>query len=665
MIGLSSPHHENFKSLRPNAVQPSRARFSVSKPVDNSRPQKTLKSGLWVTVERSPALVGGLGQVSRSIPAALNRYKDKDLRILMPLLAPLKAEGDFEETGISHTLIDSNNHFESFRLLQKYEADQKTWVYATANDNYFGAHNNLYFPFGTVDEKMGDDPIFKSIMMFNRVAPIFARHLNSNKMLNPGMTLKQFEKPMEFVIVNDWLTSPFLSEMNNQDAKDVKKFFILHNTYNEPRYLETAFAQRLKIPKWIEDQVEDRKIYSPLTIGIAMADGVFANLNYVHTIVETAFAKGRTFVSVLEKKYKQNKVFDIHHGLDEDFTPMSHEALKKDGFTVLLEPEASVSIQEIQRFKQHNKLAVQKSLGLEKNPDAILLTWIARFEPFQKGFHLLMQGAKDFLEKHTKAQLVIAGTGSGPDAEIDAFVQSLNDNPAFKGRLYLPNKLLPTRDVVRMNAGADFLILPSVYEPFGLSQLEAMKMGSIPIVHGVDGLHSTVFDPQIDQEMVSQTGQTGIKMRPFDSAIYRKMMRQKMPNTNQEVLSDSNLPAEEVLSDSQIEEVLSDSQAKFRNALDRAMALTEDSDPEKLLRIRQNGMHYVHKEHAWSKIVERYERAFIALADEPQEANDATAADYRQWMHKKKRDRDKLTASPADMFYRAQKKPRNLKMLLA
>ena len=165
--------------------------------------------------------------------------------------------------------------------------------------------------------------------------------------------------------------------------------------------------------------------------------------------------------------------------------------------------------------------------------------------------------------------------------------------------------------VARINAGSDFTILPSLYEPYGLTQLECTKLASIPIVHGVDGLKSTISDPVHNgkewfksrvagkPERVWQYGQTGVMIEPFDVSTYRKGVTHI--NADKPVLS--------------IEQAaMDDAQKKFRSALDRALDLA--GDKQKAFEVREAGMKYVEENHRWEPIVDRYVDAIdLAVAD--------------------------------------------------
>ncbi len=632
-IQLNKP---SFVPQAPHKAAPTRNVVQFS----GAAVQKAGKNGLWISVEREPAMAGGLGQVSKTIPAALNKHLGKDVRVIVPYLAPIKQEGGFEETGLKKTLKDHNGQSQTFRLLQKKEADTGNWVYAIANEKYFEPFRTLYFnkeqaiqfekAHATDIEKLSPNEqedfknkaMYRAIMMFSRAAAAFVPELNSTFTLPKNAQLSQFEGQADFMILHDWHTGN-LPELLPENYS-IGKIFMFHNNYDN--LVSTGEAEKNGIPY--------RAIYSgnkmsPLADGIDSSHVVIADRNYMITNVKTDFAKGSGYVTPLGKKLENGRIFNVHHVPSEEFNPESNAFLASDGF-VSLEPPKKPSwsqrtVEQIKRllnrilpsswkipevnleekaagealieFKEKNKLALQKSLGLKEDKNAVIISWAARFDPSQKGFYLLMNEAKDFLLKHPNAQLVIAGPSNG-NPLIDQFIEEMNQDQRFKGRLYMPNAFLGRKEIIRINAGSDFVVLPSLYEPYGLTQLEAYKLGAIPIVHGVDGLRSTVSDPLINRqedgpdEIVWKYGQTGVKMASMDVPAYRTAIAKQ---TRGEPLSELD------------REVLAESQQKFKMAMERAHGLSKN--PTLLLKTRQNGMRFVNNEHRWEKIAQRYEAA--------------------------------------------------------
>ncbi len=135
--------------------------------------------------------------------------------------------------------------------------------------------------------------------------------------------------------------------------------------------------------------------------------------------------------------------------------------------------------------KRQNKLALQHALGLEENADRALFFWPSRLDPVQKGPQLLTDIVYRFLEKHPDAQLAVIANGpyQQPFWDIREFhhIQSRLGVHNFEGRLSQLGF-----------AGSDFTLMPSLFEPCGLPQMQAPIYGSLAVAHNTGGLHDTV-----------------------------------------------------------------------------------------------------------------------------------------------------------------------------
>jgi starch synthase len=151
--------------------------------------------------------------------------------------------------------------------------------------------------------------------------------------------------------------------------------------------------------------------------------------------------------------------------------------------------------------KAQCKAELQAELGLGRDPDRALLGMVSRFA-WQKGIDVALDMLPRLLEEST-AQLVALGSG----------------DPSLEHRLHELTTRFPDRVAVRSGmdeplahriiAGADLFLMPSRYEPCGLSQLYSLRYGTVPVVHATGGLDDTVteFDPA--------TGEgTGFKFAP-------------------------------------------------------------------------------------------------------------------------------------------------------
>lgn len=576
---------------RKKLAEASLARIGSSKPLVTGREATQGWRGLWITIERDPAKAGGLGEVSKTIPAELNAVLGADVRVIVPGLRPILAEGGWEDTGERAELpLDwpGMPRWAEFRLLQRYEAATRTWVYAVAHDLFFGNFGHLYFR-GNHEETLGDDPLFRTAMLFNRAAAFFAPRLNGTGPTRG--TLATFSGECDFVMVHDWLTGPCLGLLPPSYA--VGKIFMLHNTYDEQRHPEHA---RAALGLAATPLANNYGNYSPLEAAVYEAHVVIANQNYVRSLFQRD-----TFDLLLKNlsdKINQGRLYDMHHAISSDYDPVGAPALQKDGFQPLVKTKTGAGVEELLEFKRANKLALQRLLGLEENPEAVLYAWVGRFDPLQKGFYLVMDEVLGFLQRHRSAQWILAGSNSNNDPRVREFLEEVHGQPALSRVLYAKDKFINREAVIRIYAGSDFFLMPSLYEPFGLAQLEAMMLGCIPVVHGVDGLRSTVSDPEIDilededapREAVHGYGQVGVKMTWMNVPLYREAMGRQV---NGEPLNH------------QEKWVIGDCHRKFRMALRRARRILQES--ELRAEVMQNGRRYVTEEHNWEQIIRRYE----------------------------------------------------------
>ncbi|GMH05304.1 hypothetical protein Nepgr_007144 [Nepenthes gracilis] len=151
--------------------------------------------------------------------------------------------------------------------------------------------------------------------------------------------------------------------------------------------------------------------------------------------------------------------------------------------------------------KQAAKKALQQRLGL-KTADLPLVGIISRLT-HQKGIHLIKHAIWHTLDRNGQVVLL----GSAPDPRIQSdFVNLANGLHSAHGDRA---RLCLTYDEPLSHlifAGADFILVPSIFEPCGLTQLVAMRYGAIPIVRKTGGLYDTVFDVDHDKERSQAQG---------------------------------------------------------------------------------------------------------------------------------------------------------------
>lgn len=142
--------------------------------------------------------------------------------------------------------------------------------------------------------------------------------------------------------------------------------------------------------------------------------------------------------------------------------------------------------------KAQNKKALRDRLLLQ-DADKPLLCFIGRLDE-QKGVHLVHHAIYHALKQNAQFVLLGSATEAGINAHFQHEKQFLNDNPDVHLELGFNEELSHL-----IYAGADMIIVPSNYEPCGLTQMIGLKYGTVPIVRGVGGLVNTVFDRDYDE----------------------------------------------------------------------------------------------------------------------------------------------------------------------
>lgn len=142
--------------------------------------------------------------------------------------------------------------------------------------------------------------------------------------------------------------------------------------------------------------------------------------------------------------------------------------------------------------KELNKKALREKLWLNHENKPIVC-YIGRLDE-QKGVHLVHHAI--YYALHRKAQFVLLGAATEPgiNSWFSHEKNHLNDNPDCHIELGFNEELSHL-----IYAAADMIIVPSNYEPCGLTQMIGLKYGTVPIVRGVGGLVNTVFDRDYDQ----------------------------------------------------------------------------------------------------------------------------------------------------------------------
>lgn len=191
--------------------------------------------------------------------------------------------------------------------------------------------------------------------------------------------------------------------------------------------------------------------------------------------------RGSGFQGFFKHLYDSGRFTGILNGLDEGWDPAN------DGLIA-----AKFSPDDLSG-KAACKAELRNIFGLLDQPNAPVIGILSRITP-QKGFDILIPSFQDII--NSGAQIAILGSGDNKDGYIDRLAGL---------SLQFPGKFLfksgHSEEIAhKIFAGSDILIYPSFYEPCGLTHMQGMKYGTVPVVHRTGGLADTVMDIDEDRQ---------------------------------------------------------------------------------------------------------------------------------------------------------------------
>ena len=213
---------------------------------------------------------------------------------------------------------------------------------------------------------------------------------------------------------------------------------------------------------------------------VNLMKGAIMASNFVTTVSPTYAQELRTpfYAHGLDGVINQQsgKLEGILNGIDVDL----YDPSKMEGLA------ANFTLKTIAKGKAACKAALQQAVGLEVNPDIPLVACVSRLVG-HKGFSMVTDAIHDIMGLGTKGvQMVVLGTGDWQYEE--AFRHAQGQYPGrFSAQLTYS---APLSNMIY--AGADIFLMPSVSEPCGLSQMIAMRFGTIPVVRETGGLKDSV-----------------------------------------------------------------------------------------------------------------------------------------------------------------------------
>ena len=307
--------------------------------------------------------------------------------------------------------------------------------------------------------------------------------------------------------VNDWQTAmiPFLLKEKYKwinAYSDIQSVLTIHNIEFQGVMQGDALTELfgMGMERYFEGVVRHNGMLNMLKTGILYADRVnTVSPTYAKEIQTSEFGGG--LEGVLQ--YVKGKISGILNGIDyEIYDPEKDKQISYHFNSLDLTGKAKM------------KAELQKRVFLPINPDIPVIGMVSRLTN-QKGFDLVLSQLEELLKE--EVQIVLLGTGF-PELEegFKYFAQKYPDKLSANIAFYL-------QFAQEIYAGSDLFLMPSAFEPCGLSQMIAMRYGTLPIVHEIGGLRDTVvpFNP------VTKEG-TGFGFIDFDRDILLETIKRAL-----------------------------------------------------------------------------------------------------------------------------------------
>ena len=443
---------KSVKSETPVEAKPTEVIQEV--PVEKSQPIDLgpRRSVAFIGSECYPFVkTGGLGDVMSALPKSLAKL-NMDVKVIIPRYKciPQKFQEKMEYKGSFYMDLCADGK-QYYVGIMEYQEDGVVYDFID---------NDEFFSWGNPYTNLIDD--IPKFCYFSKAALAALNYLNWTP---------------DVVHCHDWQAAlvPLYLRTSFKDTNVGRAGAVL--TIHNLRF--QGIYDRKTIQYWsdLPDYVFNKDCMTQNWLDANMLKGGITYCNKLTTVSNTYAGEIQTeeYGEGLEEhlRYHSSKILGIVNGIDTDiWNPATDKLLA-----------AQYDSQSVIKNKKVNKKALQESLGLEVDDHKIVIGLISRLTN-QKGLDLVNDVIPSIMDEHT--QVVVLGTG---DAMYeDAFRYYENK---YKGNFcaYIAYNENVAHNIY---AGCDALLVPSRFEPCGLTQLISMRYGSIPIVRETGGLKDTV-----------------------------------------------------------------------------------------------------------------------------------------------------------------------------
>lgn len=406
---------------------------------------------LIVSSEAVPYIkTGGLADVVGSLPRYMN-HKEYDVRVILPKYACMDEKFLPELRFVCHFYVNLNWRKQYVGI---FKSEYKGITYYFVDNEFYFAGNN---PYNNIYEDVEKFAYFSKAVL---------------------TALPYIDFMPDVIHCNDWQTGLVPVFLKAEFCKDsyytgIKTVFSIHNMKFQGRWMVREIMDITGLPEQIftADKLESYGEANYLKGGIVYADAVSTvSPTYAYDITTQEGGEGLGGLLYARRE----SLYGIVNGIDyDDFNPMTDVYIEKrfDSNSVI-------------EGKKVNKLALQKEMGLLEKEDALLIGMVSRMTE-QKGFDLVAYVMEEMLST-MNVQFVVLGTGEYRFEEMFSYFQGKYPDKISSFIGYSEEK------AHRIYASCDAFLMPSQFEPCGLSQMMSMRYGTLPIVRETGGLKDTV-----------------------------------------------------------------------------------------------------------------------------------------------------------------------------
>lgn len=410
-----------------------------------------MKRILFAASEAVPFIkTGGLADVTGSLPQYFDK-EEYEVRIILPKYLCIEEEMRKKMRFLCHFYVNLGWRKQYAGIFEtKY---QGITYYFVDNEYYFAGEH----PYHNLHEDVEKFAFFSKAVL---------------------EALPYLDYCPDIIHCHDWQTGlipVFLHTLYGDENyyAGIKTVFSIHNMKFQGRWHLQAVMDVTGLPEqiFVPDKLESYGEANYLKGGVIYADAV-TTVSPTYAFEITTQQGGEGLDGLMRQV--SDKLYGILNGIDtEVYNPRTDPYIR-----------AQFNDKDVIRQKAKNKSALQEEMGLEQNPEAMLIGIVSRMTS-QKGFDLIAYVMDELMEQEN-VQFVVLGTGE----------EQYENMFRYFGEKY-PKRLKAnigySEDVAhRIYASCDTFLMPSLFEPCGLSQMMSMRYGTIPIVRETGGLKDTV-----------------------------------------------------------------------------------------------------------------------------------------------------------------------------